>query len=59
MSGTTNAATCYMITGTWHDVELVADKGFMQLVAAKSASQVIDSDSAPDQPQELEVDYSF
>ena len=30
--------TCYLITGEWHDVEVVEDADFMQLVEAKEAS---------------------
>ena len=41
INGSTNALNCYMITGTWHDVELVADGDFMALVAAKSNEQLL------------------
>lgn len=54
VAGSANSAICYMITGDWHDVELVADKGFMQLVAAKNESQTLDNDAAS-----AELDYSF
>lgn len=36
VAGAANPLTCYYISGDWHDVEVVAEKGFMDLVAAKS-----------------------
>lgn len=39
VKGAPNPLNCYMITGEWHDVELVADGDFMALVAAKELDQ--------------------
>lgn len=39
INGSTNPLNCYLITGEWHDVELV-DNNFLQLVAAKSEEEV-------------------
>jgi len=36
LNGSANPLNCYMITGNWHDVEIVASNNFYELVAAKS-----------------------
>lgn len=36
LNGAANATTAYMITGEWHDVEIVLDNDFMALAAAKN-----------------------
>lgn len=46
VKGEANPVTCYYITGEWHDVELVADNSFMQLVAAKSSTQLLEDELA-------------
>ena len=42
VNGSGNAVYCYRIVGEWHDVEVVADKGFMDLVAAKSNMELLE-----------------
>lgn len=42
VNGCANAVYCYRIVGEWHDVEVVADKGFMDLVAAKSNMELLE-----------------
>lgn len=37
-----NATTAYFITGDWKDAEIVSDNEFMQLVAAKSATELLE-----------------
>jgi len=37
LNGAANAQNCYKITGEWHDIELVGDNDFLQLVEAKSS----------------------
>lgn len=39
VKGAPNPLNCYMITGEWHDVELVADGDFMALAEAKGLDQ--------------------
>lgn len=41
LNGSQNALNCYMITGDWNDVELVANNDFMELVAAKSNTELL------------------
>lgn len=43
VAGKPNAVYCYKITGEWHDVEFVVDGDFMQLVAAKSTQELLES----------------
>ena len=42
INGSTNAVSCYRITGEWHDAELAHTNEFMQLVAAKSATELLE-----------------
>ena len=44
INGSTNPLNCYMITGEWHDVEIVADHNFMDLVAAKTNTELNEMD---------------
>lgn len=37
VNGNPNPQNCYRITGEWHDIELVGDNDFLQLVEAKSS----------------------
>ena len=41
INGSVNALNCYMITGQWHDVEITKTNDFMELVAAKSADDLL------------------
>lgn len=40
LNGEKSTTVCYRITGEWQDVEVQSDGDFMQLVAAKSESQI-------------------
>jgi hypothetical protein len=41
INGSANPLNCYMITGDWQDVEITKTNDFMQLVAAKSADDLL------------------
>ena len=44
LNGANNATTAYRITGEWHDMEIIADNNFMELVAAKTLKEELEAE---------------
>lgn len=45
LNGSANAVSCYMITGEWHEIEVIADNQFYALVAAKSNDDLLEKEA--------------